>query len=69
MVLIVFGIAYYLQSRARFNVEVADFDFGQSNPEMEYKTFTERLRDSFNSTVSDGYQKLKITSPYYGSMN
>ncbi|XP_014295395.1 location of vulva defective 1 isoform X1 [Microplitis demolitor] len=69
VVLIVFGIAYYLQSRARFNVEVADFDFGQSNPEMEYKTFTERLRDSFNSTVSDGYQKLKITSPYYGSMN
>ncbi|XP_074098754.1 uncharacterized protein LOC141527257 isoform X2 [Cotesia typhae] len=55
VVLIVFGIAYYLQSRARFTVEVADFDFGQSNPEMEYKTFTERLRDSFNST---GYKQL-----------
>ncbi|XP_034936178.1 uncharacterized protein [Chelonus insularis] len=55
VVLIVFGIAYYLQSRARFTVEVADFDFGQNNPELEYKTFTERLRDSFNST---GYKPL-----------
>ncbi|XP_050464993.1 uncharacterized protein LOC126858579 [Cataglyphis hispanica] len=55
VVLIVFGVAYYIQSRARFTVEVADFDFGQSNPEMEYKTFTERLRDSFNNT---GYEPL-----------
>ncbi|XP_012271533.1 uncharacterized protein LOC105694949 isoform X2 [Orussus abietinus] len=49
MVLIIFGVAYYIQSRARFTIEVADFDFGHSNPEMEYKTFTERLRDSFNN--------------------
>ncbi|EGI68417.1 hypothetical protein G5I_02930, partial [Acromyrmex echinatior] len=55
VVLIVFGVAYYIQSRARFTIEVADFDFGQSNPEMEYKTFTERLRDSFNNT---GYKPL-----------
>ncbi|XP_015113528.1 uncharacterized protein LOC107038779 isoform X2 [Diachasma alloeum] len=55
VVLIVFGIAYYIQSRARFTVEVADFDFGQNNPDMEYKTFRERLRDSFNST---GYKPL-----------
>lgn len=55
VVLIVFGVAYYIQSRARFTVEVADFDFGQSNPEMEYKTFRERLRDSFNNT---GYKPL-----------
>ncbi|XP_015187293.1 PREDICTED: uncharacterized protein LOC107072128 isoform X2 [Polistes dominula] len=56
VVLIVFGVAYYIQSRARFTVEVADFDFGQNNPEMEYKTFTERLRDSFNNA---GYKPLK----------
>ncbi|KAH0951978.1 hypothetical protein HN011_005159 [Eciton burchellii] len=55
VVLIVFGVAYYIQSRARFTIEVADFDFGQSNPDMEYKTFTERLRDSFNKT---GYKPL-----------
>ncbi|KAK0072889.1 hypothetical protein PV325_010644 [Microctonus aethiopoides] len=69
VVLIVFGIAYYIQSRAKFTVEVADFDFGQNNPEMEYKTFSERLRDSFNSTVSLGYNRIDAKSPYYGSMN
>ncbi|XP_011496723.1 PREDICTED: uncharacterized protein LOC105361295 isoform X2 [Ceratosolen solmsi marchali] len=58
VVLIVFGIAYYIQSRARFTVEVADFDFGRSNPDMEYKTFTERLRDSFNNA---GYKQLNNT--------
>ncbi|XP_033335087.2 uncharacterized protein LOC117225543 isoform X1 [Megalopta genalis] len=58
VVLIVFGIAYYIQSRARFTVEVADFDFGQSNPEMEYKTFTERLRDSFNNTIRPGSKRI-----------
>ncbi|KYM94803.1 hypothetical protein ALC62_14398, partial [Cyphomyrmex costatus] len=67
VVLIVFGVAYYIQSRARFTIEVADFDFGQSNPEMEYKTFTERLRDSFNNTVRPGSKRLNV--PYYGSMN
>ncbi|XP_015515585.2 uncharacterized protein LOC107221185 [Neodiprion lecontei] len=58
MVLIVFGIAYYMQSRARFTVEVADFDFGQHNPELEYKTFTERLRDSINSSLRPGGDRI-----------
>ncbi|XP_076287837.1 uncharacterized protein LOC143212686 isoform X2 [Lasioglossum baleicum] len=69
VVLIVFGIAYYIQSRARFTVEVADFDFGQSNPEMEYKTFRERLRDSFNNTIRPGNKRISVRRPYYGSMN
>lgn len=68
VVLIVFGIAYYIQSRSRYTVEVANFDFGQNNPDMEYKTFTERLKDSFNSSVRPGYNKI-INSSYYGSMN
>lgn len=68
VVLIVFGVAYYIQSRSRCTVEVANFDFGQSNPDMEYKTFTERLRDSFNSSVRHGYKNLNRSS-YYGSMN
>ncbi|KAG7209606.1 hypothetical protein KM043_011263 [Ampulex compressa] len=55
IVLIVFGVAYYIQNRARFTIEVADFDFGQNNPDMEYKTFSERLRDSFNNA---GYKPL-----------
>ncbi|KOC65829.1 hypothetical protein WH47_10291 [Habropoda laboriosa] len=69
VVLIIFGIAYYIQSRARFTVEVADFDFGQNNPEMEYKTFTERLRDSFNNTLRPGNKRISVRQPYYGSMN
>lgn len=63
VVLIVFGIAYYIQSRARFTIEVADFDFGQSNPEMEYKTFTERLRDSFNNTINPGNKRISGYEP------
>ncbi|XP_014233379.1 uncharacterized protein LOC106656757 [Trichogramma pretiosum] len=55
IVVIVFGIAYYVQSKSRYTVEVADFDFAQSTTDMEYKTFTERLRDSFNNA---GYTQL-----------
>lgn len=69
VVLIVFGVAYYIQSRSRFTVEVADFDFGQNNPEMEYKTFTERLRDSFNNAVRPESKHISVRVPYYGSMN
>ncbi|KAJ8682765.1 hypothetical protein QAD02_018557 [Eretmocerus hayati] len=68
VVLIVFGIAYYVQNRARFHVEVADFDFGQRSAEMEYKTFTERLRDSFNNAVRRDERLLRRHSPCYGSM-
>lgn len=45
--LIVFGVAYYIQSRNRFMVEVADFNFGETQSvDMEYKTFHQRLMDS-----------------------
>lgn len=69
VVLIIFGIAYYIQNKARFTVEVADFDFGQNNPEMEYKTFTERLRDSVNNAIRPGSKRISVRQPYYGSMN
>ncbi|XP_043790119.1 uncharacterized protein LOC122713593 isoform X1 [Apis laboriosa] len=69
VVLIIFGIAYYIQSRAKFTIEVADFDFGQNNPEMEYKTFTERLRDSINNAIRPGSKRISVRQPYYGSMN
>ncbi|XP_012251514.2 uncharacterized protein LOC105683477 [Athalia rosae] len=63
VILIVFGVAYYIQSRVRFTVEVADFDFGQNNPEMEYKTFRERLRDSFNNTLRPGGDRISGYEP------
>lgn len=67
VVLIIFGIAYYIQSRARFTVEVADFDFGQNNPELEYKTFTERLRDSFNNAITPGSKRISGYKPLSNS--
>lgn len=49
VVLIVFGVAYYVQNRNQFLVEVADFNFGgetQSVDSLEYKSFVQRLLDS-----------------------
>ncbi|XP_039962481.1 uncharacterized protein LOC126751633 [Bactrocera neohumeralis] len=47
VILIVFGVSYYLQSRNRFTVEVADFNFGETQSvDMEYKTFQQRLIES-----------------------
>ena len=48
--LIVFGVAYYIQNRNQFLVEVADFNFGESQSvdSMEYKNFVQRLLDSIS---------------------
>ncbi|XP_018334440.1 uncharacterized protein LOC108743381 [Agrilus planipennis] len=51
IVLVIFGIAYYLQNRSRFIVEVADFNFGRQYADMEYKTFTERLKESISNAL------------------
>ena len=50
VVLIVFGVAYYVQNRNQFLVEVADFNFGetQSVDSLEYKSFVQRLLDSIS---------------------
>lgn len=50
VVLVVFGIAYYVQNRNQFMVEVADFNFGetQSIDSLEYKSFMQRLLDSIS---------------------
>lgn len=52
IVLIIFGVAYYFQNRSRFIVEVADFNFGAQYNDMEYKTFKERLKDSFSNACT-----------------
>jgi len=51
LVMIIFGIAYFWENRSRFNVEVADFDFGQ-NEDLPYMTFMERLKDAITTTGS-----------------
>lgn len=71
-VLIVFGVAYYIQSQRRYVIEVADFDFVQASG-MEYKTFMERLRDSVSATINrtqDYVEEGNVWSPSrkYGSM-
>ncbi|XP_045592421.1 uncharacterized protein [Procambarus clarkii] len=51
IIIIVFGIAYFIQSRHRYSVEVADFDFGASE-DPEYKTLYEQLKESLSHAIS-----------------
>lgn len=45
LLIIVIGIMYFIQTRRNCSIEVADFDFQQSDV-LEFQTFYERLRDS-----------------------
>ena len=48
VIMIITGIALNAHYRSRLAVEVADFDFGQADEEeLQYKSFWERLRESF----------------------
>jgi len=77
VILIVFGVAYYIQKRSRYLVEVADFDFSQTN-DTEYKTFRERLRDAVSGAFTqatsedvvseEGPHTSRSPSKRYGSM-
>lgn len=76
-ILIIFGVAYYVQSRHKYTIEVADFDFGNQTSSMEYKTFRERLRESIvNSFLKSNdfeesessWSESAPTSKKYGSM-
>lgn len=54
VILVIFGIAYYIQNRNRYLVEVADFNFGDTQSiDMEYKTFRQRLLESMVDTFSN----------------
>lgn len=54
VILVIFGIAYYIQNRNRYLVEVADFNFGDTQSiDMEYKTFRQRLLESMLDTFSN----------------
>lgn len=56
VILVVFGFAYYVESRNRYTVEVADFNFGETQSvDMEYKTFTRRLIDSVRDLIPRRY--------------
>ncbi|CAL4180715.1 unnamed protein product, partial [Meganyctiphanes norvegica] len=51
IIIIIFGSAYLMQSRKRYLVEVADFDFVASTDVMYNKTMCEQLRDSFAAVL------------------
>lgn len=65
VVLIVFGVAYYIQNRSRFLVEVADFNFGQQYSDTDYKTFRERLRDSLSEAFSRNPSPSSADAPVW----
>lgn len=45
LLIVVIGVMYYVQTRRNCSIEVADFDFQQSDM-LEFHSFYERLRDS-----------------------
>jgi len=50
VIMIISGVALHAHYRNRLAVEVADFDFGQADEEeLQYKSFWERLRESFGA--------------------
>ena len=52
VIMIITGIALHAHYRSRLAVEVADFDFGQADEEeLQYKSFWERLRESFGKIL------------------
>ena len=52
IVIIVFAIAFHVQQRKRFTIEVADFDFQARDENLMEKTFYERVRDSFSLSMT-----------------
>lgn len=76
-ILIIFGVAYYVQSKHKCTIEVADFDFSNQTSNMEYKTFRERLRESISNSFlksndfkddDSSWSESVPTSRKYGSM-
>ncbi|CAH0384173.1 unnamed protein product [Bemisia tabaci] len=67
VIIIVFGISYYIQSKQRYQIEVADFDFSHAS-DMEYKTFRERLREAITVLQSTERKTsvIRIALPQVG---
>ncbi|KAL0278356.1 UNVERIFIED_CONTAM: hypothetical protein PYX00_000193 [Menopon gallinae] len=73
VIIVIFGVALYVQSKRSYTVEVADFDFANQSSDMEYKSFRERLRESVSNLFmksNDFDDDEQVWSPTrkYGSM-
>lgn len=55
LVIIIMGVASFVQSRRHYQVEVADFDF-QESENLEYQTFRQRLKESTREAIQ-GWRK------------
>lgn len=64
VILIVFGVAYYIQSKKRYTIEVANFDFSASN-DTEYKSFKDRLREAMSSAFTRVTEEESEEGPYW----
>jgi len=55
VILLISGIGVYTAFKSNLAVEVADFDFNTAEEEeLQYKTFWERLRESFGTAFTSG---------------
>ena len=63
VVMVVFGVAYFLQNRSEYEVEVADFDFETEDGEEEPRTFAERLREEWKANWRRGSADLEHILP------
>ncbi|XP_023346843.1 uncharacterized protein LOC111715712 [Eurytemora carolleeae] len=55
IVILISGIGFYTSLKHNLAVEVADFDFNTAEEEeLQFKTFWERLRDSFGTAFTSG---------------
>jgi hypothetical protein len=72
IIIVMVGIAYHLQQRQRYIVEVADFNFQQQECLIE-KTFFERVREAFSNSFKNeaatDFMPISQSMPYDGFIN
>lgn len=60
VILLISGIALYTSFKRNLTIEVADFDFNNSeDDELQYKTFWERLRESFGNAFMTSHSETQ----------
>jgi len=69
IMIIMSGIALYAHYKKRLAIEIADFDFGTAeDEELQFKTFWERLRESFGNAFTSGHGSETDSQGGYGSI-
>ena len=66
IVIVMSGIALNAHYKTRLAIEVADFDFGEEDEELQAKTFWERLRESIENAITGTSGNKKDSSSLSG---